>query len=757
MHPAYQFTPEDDPDGVTAMFDPYSAWSLRYALDFDIAATEDRDDPHDFNYMITVSTMQAGEIGDLPAPFGAGRGTQVVALTRAEQDDGAHRCALATHQALAPFDPASNPFSALCAHHAAQGTAAAPDQPVPGVDPGSLPEAESETGAAEIQAAAARESADEAEAATCEVQHFRALLRRASLPATAPQLARYAARGLPEATTTLVGVIDDAINPLHDAFRDGAGRSRVDFAWVQDAAAPPTGATTVPFGRELSAAQLDAALATPAPEADRLAQLGLADFTRAGSHGVARRLSHGCHVASLAGGGGPDHLRLLTVQLPAAVTKATSGGFLSPFVMAGVAHILDRALLISQAEGFPIPVVINFSYSLAGGPHNGLHFLERAIDTLVQAHLDRLARAFPSQPGRAEVAVVLPAGNRLLARGHALCEGRAEGRARKSALTLPWRVQPGDESSNFLEIWLPRDAAGVELRITPPQGPAMRVTGLSPGRAVVMHPAGDPDAVIGRLSLDRQRGSSAQDGIARKQRVLIALAPSCMPAAVRRAAAPAGLWQVELRARIDPDQRIEAWLQRDDAPLGHRRAGLQSYFDDPAYQRWDAMGGTAGYDSGTGAVRRAGGLNGLATGRATTVIAASLTRGPRHAAGFPGLGALPGAAGYAPGPGSDTERTAAPYAPQSSTHMRRPDGSAEADRSALAPGVIGAGAASGSRLAMNGSSVAAPQYARYLADCALGLSPPAPALWPDQGEADHAARLGSRALPPRREGVEAHR
>ncbi|QDC10333.1 hypothetical protein FHY55_14225 [Oceanicola sp. D3] len=732
MPDTLSFTPEDDPESVTAMFDPYSAWSLRYALEFDLTATEDRDDPQDFRYMFTVDTMQAGDIEDLPEPFRMEGDTDVVLLTRSVNIDGNTESAQGTFQSIAPFDPEKNNFSLLAPAEGGKRQLAAP----PDMDE-----------AGELAEAEAEEAEDEARTASRDTLRFRAPLRKVSLPTGTQWVMEYTAQGLPEATATIVGVIDDGINPAHSAFHDASGGTRVDFAWVQDAAAP-TGPTTVPFGRELTKAEIDAELAAgPKPEVDRLAALGLGDFTRAGVHTVAQRLSHGTHVASLAAGDGPDHLRLLTVQLPAAVTMATSGAFMSPFVLAGAAHILDRAWLMSLAEGFPIPVVINFSYSLSGGPHNGLHFLERAIDTLVQAHIERLARQFPTKPGRAEVEVVLPSGNRLLARGHAEVTGGAAGRTSKTALTLPWRVQPGDESSNFLELWMPRNAAGVELWLTPPGGTPTRVTGLNAAQAVVIHEAADPTAVIGRISLDRQKGQKALDGIARKKRVLIALAPSCMPAAVARPGAPSGLWTVELRARISEGERIEAWIQRDDAPLGYRRQGRQSYFDDPAYQRWDAMGGVAVYDSGSSVVKREGSLNGIATGRASKVVGPSTTRDERLAKGFAALGDLPGAPGYAPLAGHPP-RAAAPYAAAATAPMRKPDHSAEGDRSAVCPGVIGAGAASGSRMPMNGSSVAAPQYARYLANTYLGLAPPGPALWPAANETQHVARLGARALPP---------
>jgi len=722
MTKSYAFTPEDDPNGVTAMFDPYSAWSLRYALDFDLTRMEDIEDPDDFRYMFTVETFQAGRIEDLPEPFKADGAASVVALTTASAPDGPDGLVQAAVQSIAPFDPADNSFSAL-APSAEEATSAAAEEAPP-------------RSAAEDETEASREEAEDSAALSLrDALHYRAPLRKSSLPERAAQQVGYIAQSLSESTAVIVGIVDDGINPLHEAFQDSAKNTRLDFAWVQDAAAP-AGTTTVPFGRELTKPEIDATLASgPAPEHEKLTALGLADFRRMGVHTVAQRLSHGTHVCSLAAGDGPDDLRLLTVQLPATVTLNTSGAYVSPFVMAGVAHILQRAFLMSQVEGFPIPVVINFSYALSGGPHNGLHFLERAIDTLVQAHLDRLAEQFPTKPTRAVVEVVLPSGNRVLARGHAEIAGPASGRGNKTALTLPWRVQPGDESPNFLEIWMPRDASGLELWITPPGGSAIRVQGLGPSQALVMHPAGDPASVIGRISLDRQRGNPASDGIVRKKRVLIALTPSCMPAASEQEPAPSGLWQVELKARVSEGEKIEAWIQRDDAPLGYHRQGRQSYFDDPLYERWDASGDINHEDSGPSVVRRSGTLNGIATGRASTVIGPSMTRNPKESLK------------YAP-VGGHGERASAAYGAASSPTMRQPDASAEADRSKVAAGVIAAGAASGSRVAMNGSSVAAPQFARHLAEELMGSGPPNPEVWPVAGVASQGARLGTRALPP---------
>ena len=182
------------------------------------------------------------------------------------------------------------------------------------------------------------------------------------------------------AKLVVVGVIDDAINLGHARFRRGATGSRVDYGWVQDSKAPAgagNGTDFVPFGRELTRAEIEAAQTATQGQGDDvlLRELGLVDFSKTGHNTLARRASHGTHVMDLATGAAADRAdinrRIVTVQIPALATLDTSGALLALFAVSGLRFILARARAMSRALAMPVPAVVNFSYGLAGGPHDG--------------------------------------------------------------------------------------------------------------------------------------------------------------------------------------------------------------------------------------------------------------------------------------------------------------------------------------------------------------------------------------------------
>ena len=211
---------------------------------------------------------------------------------------------------------------------------------------------------------------------------------------------------------------------------------------------------------------------------------------------------------------------------------------------------------------------------------------------------------------------------------------------------------------------------------------------------------GDGDAargaIIARASIDRGDVPGGGPDVGRR-RLLIATAPTEIAAGLTRDPAPAGLWQVEVTAPLAAGRSMHAWIQRDDPPRGYRNRGRQSYFDDPGYERFDALGGALDVDPDAACVvRRAGSISGMATGPGTVVVGA--VRGPTgdelpspySASAISAVAAWPGAA-------------------------HRPAGAARGDASRALPGILGAGARSGVRVAMNGSSVAAPQVSREIA------------------------------------------
>ena len=129
---------------------------------------------------------------------------------------------------------------------------------------------------------------------------------------------------------------------------------------------------------------------------------------------------------------------LIGVQLPKGVTKGTSGGLLTPAALDAMHFILNRADQIASDESTgSLPVVVNLSYGIIAGPHDGSSLLERAIDQLIATRPTALR-------------VVLPAGNYYLSRCHAQFDLAAG-----ASKVLRWRIQPDDKAESAVDVWLP--------------------------------------------------------------------------------------------------------------------------------------------------------------------------------------------------------------------------------------------------------------------------------------------------------------
>jgi hypothetical protein len=476
-----------------------------------------------------------------------------------------------------------------------------------------------------------------------------------------------------------MGIIDDGIAFAHERFRLGAN-TRVEYWWLQDGAWQGPG--TIWPGRELDKTAINNLLAQAAPagvvdedEVYRLA--GLIDFQRRGHKSAAWRIAHGTHVMDLACGydprAGRDDRPIVCVQLPIRVTADTSGARLFPYAHHAMKYILHRADGIARASGFKhLPVVINMSYGNFAGPHDGTARLEAAMDDLVQK----------SKKRGVELRIVIPAGNSYLLRAHAQVSfANAAGVA-----SLNWRILPDGRKPSYLEIWLPPSAAAPGSRLT--------ATITSPtGQTLTIQENGAPQQWgVGPGAYGEVRyhyRPSSQRGM-----FLVAVneTASLMQAA---ALAPAGGWTVELQNQeLGPNDIVHAWVQRDDSLYGFPIRGRQSYFGNGDYTLFDSEGRVEQQDDPTCFVRRASTLNAIASGAKPIVIGGFLRK----------------------------EVVVAEYSSSGPvTNPYRPDALAVTEDSRVHAGLLAAGSRSGSVVAMNGTSVAAPQIARAIADdLALG-------------------------------------
>ncbi|MES2939390.1 MAG: hypothetical protein V4864_17010 [Pseudomonadota bacterium] len=275
-----------------------------------------------------------------------------------------------------------------------------------------------------------------------------------------------------------------------------------------------------------------------------------------------------------------DVAGLSMVQLPTLTVDDTSGGSLAMRVLDGIRHVLwqewnDRP---DPAPESPArPTVVNISYGIHGGPHDGSSMFERAAKEAMDKN--------------EHLHLVLPMGNAHRAGVHARhCLVPAA-----TPTTLKLRVMPDNPRDTFLEIWLP-EGAEVELEIEPPgsatcfrltQGQAQlayKPEDGNPKTPNVVHfagiyPARVADSLSGTMVLiaigaTRVRQPRPQEG----KRAFNPVGANQQPR--RTVIAPAGEWKVHLRNVTRSEFEVNAWIQRNDPAPDRLSSSRQAWFAD---------------------------------------------------------------------------------------------------------------------------------------------------------------------------------
>lgn len=462
----------------------------------------------------------------------------------------------------------------------------------------------------------------------------------------------------------VIGVIDDGLAFAHERFRFSNGDTRFKYFLNQD---DPAFFVLGP-GIEQTESRINQLLVdsthTNIVDEDQF-------YRQTGQNLAARRAKHGTHVMDIASGldpqqAGPDSPRLIGVQLPKWVTEETSGALLTATAIYAIHYILSRA-------GGSLPVVINLSYGIIAGPHDGTAPLERAIDQLIATRTSPLR-------------VVLPAGNHYLARCHSRFDLPPPTSPDIPDKILRWRVQPDNKAVSFMHIWLPLQTPDgsrpqVAVRLVAPNGEVSDL--VYPGN--VWPPLSSTNIRFWLFSVDVA---------GERPHIVLALAPTtAMTAAVPTA--PSGTWRVEIHNLGSSAFPVDAWVQRGDTPFGYPLWGRQSRFDDDHYQRFDLAGRPQEEDTGLSSIRRRGTINALGTGQRAIVIG-GFRRSDCRPSRYSGAGPV----------------ATPPMAPP----RTGPDAAAIADDSVALHGILAAGTRTGSVVAMDGTSVAAPQITRLIAE-----------------------------------------
>lgn len=499
---------------------------------------------------------------------------------------------------------------------------------------------------------------------------------------------------------TFVAVIDDRFGFAHRRFRLDE-KSRLVAYWNQEDVASET--RGFGYGSELSGAEIDALFATCRTADGRIDEDAVYRQCRQMPE-LDRRIAHGTHVLDLAGGYEPHEAgaapKLVCVDLPRHVTEDTSGRALPVLVLDALRYVIDR-VDAAGAPGAPLShIVINLSYGMIAGPHDGSSILERAIDELIALR----------EAAGARLEVVIPSGNFRLSRCHAELvvkpevepaanlEAGIDAESFDTLRRLRWRLQPDDATASFVEFWL-RDAVaarGARIQVTSPDGQASPWVGL--GQMAVLRAASDETPVCTVVYVRRGAVGDAPMILVATAPTVASTVPLTVPDTRARPLASAGTWTI----RFETAERVEvsAWIQRDDFVFGYPLRGRQSRFEDGKYQVFDDQGRLKIADDNGSAILRVDTLNAIATGKRVRVVggervAGALDSKKRDVARYASVGA-------------DGKVPFTELCEDSDANFGR----------------LAAGTRSGCLFAMNGTSVAAPQFARRLAEW-LMKDPPA--------------------------------
>lgn len=492
-----------------------------------------------------------------------------------------------------------------------------------------------------------------------------------------------------------IGLIDGGLAFANTRFL-ADGKARTAFFWRQDAAGVGRRPAGLGFGHELRGADIDQAMRNNT-------YAGMVDEDAVYRHfqldDLRKNVNHGSHVMDLACGprtlasqvaGVPpqpnappswalaeddaSRAQLLAVQLDWSNIIDTSGGSMNVSVMDALMYLLSRC---DQDAS----LAVNLSWGTLAGPHDGSSVLEAAMDQLMALRQGRLR-------------IVLPAGNAYQSRAHANAT-----LAKGQTMQLNWEAPPDDATQSFLEIWLPPDARGIEITVTPPGGhkalPAMPIgrSGLWGGTAA------SPACAL----IYPSRVATGAHGTC----ALLALAPS-FSFKSGAVTAPSGVWRVSIANRGAQPVCIDASIERDDVALGQNTGARQSRFSDALYDRsgnpdaWVDVPVSLQRQLSATLIRRSGSFNSLSTGKQSLSVGGRRLLGAR----LPGAGSW---ALYSPrDPDPDASR------PQRPGVVKVPRRWAISDENAALWGVRAAGTRSASTVRLVGTSSAAPQITREI-------------------------------------------
>jgi hypothetical protein len=512
----------------------------------------------------------------------------------------------------------------------------------------------------------------------------------------------------------LIGMLDDgcpfAAGHFLRTLSGGGVGTRVRGIWDQDQVKQPATVNGRDFGMPLTdfrfGLEYRRDFASPPPPG----QIGIDEwmglhstppkgidedncYADAGFTSLKFRQSHGAHVMDVLAGRIPASSRIgpappgdrrdppswkpgtdaassaevVFVQFSQDNIRDATGVWLPYYVVTGILYVLSYAKPYVTER-----VIINLSYGPTTGPHDGLALLEWVLSALV-AYYD-------GSHGRPRLDIVLPAGNSYLTEGHMAFRRHLN---QPDHVEWTWRLPPDNTVLCFSEVWMKTaDASSVSVTLISPTGDYY--TSTTP--TTPQSPAG----VAGPIPW------TIEDSMWRLE-----VKPTITSAAV---AAEHGDWTISV-ANIPYFATVHAYVARSDPNMGVRTGARLSRFVDPEWERTRAASASCDrvngeFDKSGSRIHRFGTLNGIATAQDAHV----------HVAG-----------GYV-----ILDERKAPYSSagpaRPSSPRPGPDYVLPCDESYALQGIRAGGTRSGSVFRLTGTSTAAPQLARLLAQPALAAA-----------------------------------
>jgi hypothetical protein len=433
---------------------------------------------------------------------------------------------------------------------------------------------------------------------------------------------------------------------------------------------------------------------------------------------LSRRQSHGAHVMDVLTGRIPtssrvgplpgDHrdpptwkpatdpassAELVFVQFSEDCINDATGVWLKSYVVQGIQYILSFADPVKTKN-----VVINLSYGPTTGPHDGTAELEAALSALVAE--------FDGSPGKPKLEIVLAAGNAYVSEGHVVF---TRDTTQPDRVEWTWRLPPDNSVLCFAEVWMKTaDVRGATIvTLTSPSGVTYTPTPPIPVPSP-LPPAGVDGPIVW-----------GDDTMWRLQVEPTIIAPNI-------AAAEHGDYKIRVSG-IGAKAEVHAYVARSDPNMGVRTGAKLSHFVDPEWERTRSAEASCKYADGefdkTGSlVHRDGTLNGIASAEDPSV----------HVAG-----------GYIISNGRKSRYSSAGPARSGLLALRLgPDFVLPCDESCALEGIRAGGNRSGAVFRLIGTSTAAPQLAREVAN------PPLPTPTDIPTSPEEVAKRGGGDLEP---------